>query len=167
MKIYRRLILLIFASFVASQNAQYTIESVPAYSLQRSCVQYCIGTGDGGLPGNLGCPNPNQPLNACACRTDLQPSASSFLTSCVNQWCSSDPSDLSSAISIYDSYCASNGFAIVTAPASTTGATSFMTIPATTPTATATSSSTSLTIGSSELLLIFPLVSTILVYHLF
>lgn len=129
MKIYRSLILVIFASVVASQNnSQYTIESVPAYSLQRVCVQNCVGTDLGfGLPANIGCPAdsccPETYLGACACRTDLQPSAFSYLTQYVNQQCSSNPSDLSSAISLYDSYCVSNGFPLVTA-ISTTAATS-------------------------------------------
>src|SRR5271156_2414232 len=112
MKNYCGLILVIFASVVASQNSQYTIESVAEYSLQRNCVQTCIGIDILGLPNNIGCPYPY--LNACACRTDLQPSASTYLTQCVDLSCSSDPSDLSSAISLYDSYCASNGFPIVT-----------------------------------------------------
>jgi hypothetical protein len=169
MKIYRSSILVIFASVVASQNSQYTIESVAEYSLQRACVQTCVGPDLDGLPQNIGCPYPY--LNDCACRTDLQLSASTFLTQCVDQWCSSDPSDFSSAISLYDSYCVSNRFPIVTAPISTPATTSYVTIPAavstaTAPTATATSSSTSLTTSSSELLLTFILLSTILVHHL-
>jgi hypothetical protein len=131
------LILFCFASLVAAQNSAYTIESVSAYSLQRTCVQNCLG----GLPGQIGCPFSYVYLNQCACRTDLQPSASTFLTGCVNNGCSRDPSDLSSAISLYDSYCVSNGFALVTVPASTTAATSFATV-ATPGTAAATSTQT-------------------------
>ena len=164
MKIYcSSIILVIFASVVVSQQAQqYTIISVPAYEHQHACVQYCIGgEADENLPNALGCPSTY--LNACVCRTDLQPSASSFLTACVNQGCSSDPSDLSSAISLYDSYCASNGFPVP----NTTAGTSFVTNPtAPWPTATAaTYSSASLTISSRELLLTF-ILSTILVHHL-
>jgi hypothetical protein len=165
MKIYRSLILVIFASAVASQNSPYTLDSVPAYALQRVCVQNCVGTGYLGLPANIGCPYTY--LNACACRTDLQSSASSYLTQCVDQQCSSDPSDLSSAISLYDSYCVSNGYPLLPA-ISTTAATSFVTpaATATAPTATATSGSTSLTTSSSELVLTLILLSTILVHHL-
>jgi hypothetical protein len=162
MRIYRSLILVTFASVVTSQISQYAIQSVAGYSLQRACVQECVSSGYYGLPTGIGCPNPY--LIACVCRTDLQPSASTFLTQCVNQGCSSDPSDLSSAISLYDSYCALNGVPLVTAPVSTTAATSFVTSPPTGPTATATSSSTSLTttLDSSELLLAIILIPTIL-----
>ncbi|KAN0073429.1 hypothetical protein V8E54_008649 [Elaphomyces granulatus] len=161
MKIYYSLILVIFASVVASQVSIFSINGDPAFSIQRVCVQACLGPGYTGVPGNIGCAYEDDVyLNACVCRTDLQPSASSYLTKCVNSGCATEPSDLSSAISIYDNYCASNGFPV---PA----ATSFISNPLNAATATvpkATSSSISLTISSSELLLTF-ILSTILIHH--
>jgi hypothetical protein len=47
MKIYHGLILVIFASIAASQNSPYTIQSLPAYTLQRYCVQLCLTDGTG------------------------------------------------------------------------------------------------------------------------
>jgi hypothetical protein len=162
MKIYPSLILVIFASVVVSQNSLFTIQSVPAYSLQRVCVQNCVFPGNGDLALNIGCPYPV--LNACVCRTDLQRSASIYLTQCVDQGCFSDPSDLSSAISLYDSYYVSNGLPLLLVQAFTTAATSFVTSPLTGLTATAISSSTSLTttLDSNKLLLAIILILTIL-----
>jgi hypothetical protein len=143
MNIYNRLILLIFASITASQNTPYTIQSLPAYSLQRACVQGCLA-GEYAVAYDLNCPQ----LNACVCRTDLQSQVSTYLTSCVNAGCSTNPPDLSSAVELYDSYCSMNGYPIVGAVVTTTASTSFVTSPATAtviivPTATVTATETS------------------------
>jgi hypothetical protein len=86
--------------------ASVTIERSNPYSSLRFCAQQCLAGGtDGGglpLPQAIGCSNN---LNACMCRADLSPSASSFLTTCVDSNCSGDMSDLSSALAAYTVYC--------------------------------------------------------------
>jgi hypothetical protein len=83
-----------------------TIESSGEYSSLRQCAQQCIwgGTDGGGppLPQAISC---NDNLNGCMCRADLSPSASSFLTTCIDSNCSGDQDDLSSAIAAYTVYC--------------------------------------------------------------
>jgi hypothetical protein len=84
-----------------------TIESVAQYSSLRECAQYCVyggpPNGSPGLPVYLGCWNPA--LNDCFCRADLSASATNFLSTCVNQWCSGDAADISSAVGVYETYC--------------------------------------------------------------
>jgi hypothetical protein len=88
-----------------------SIESDPAYLLQRNCVRSCIVW----LPYRLDCPE--KYTNECFCRADLKSKASSTITGCVNTGCSpSATADLSNAISVYDGYCAIP--TVVTTPAS-------------------------------------------------
>jgi hypothetical protein len=85
--------------------SSYSINSIVAYSSLRNCAQNCLfgGTQNGGpaLPYALGCPN----LNGCVCRADLAASASSFITSCVNTWCTGNSADINSAAAVYGQYC--------------------------------------------------------------
>jgi hypothetical protein len=99
-----------FASIAASQEPPtWSIQSVSVFGYLRVCAQGCLGLGPYSyLPAVLDCPSPI--LNACVCRTDLASSASSALTSCVNQGCSSNPADVSSVVSLYNSYCSVNGY---------------------------------------------------------
>ncbi|KYK58634.1 hypothetical protein DCS_05651 [Drechmeria coniospora] len=60
-------------------------------------------------------------MNGCYCRTDLQANAYQSLSRCVSRFCSGNSNDLSSAASIYSSYCTSNGF-IANNEAAATGA---------------------------------------------
>jgi hypothetical protein len=86
--------------------APVTIENSGEYSSLRGCAQQCLwgGTDGGGLPlpQVISCSNN---LNLCMCRSDLSPSASAFLTTCVDSNCSGDINDLSSAIAAYTIYC--------------------------------------------------------------
>jgi hypothetical protein len=103
--------LLILASFV-SADGTVTLYSLPGYTSQRACAQLCfygcnycgIGPWTAGLINAIGCAQPF--LDSCMCRTDLFPSASGYLSTCVSSACSSDSVDVNSALSIYGSYCA-------------------------------------------------------------
>jgi hypothetical protein len=157
-------IVLALASTVICQNPTYSIQSVNGYALLRACAQACLWNDLYNLPDKLNCARPV--LNACVCRTDLGPSASSFLTTCVNSECSSNSNDLVSAVSLYDSYCIANSYI----PAMTTAGTIPLLPTTSRQPPTATSSPTSGPAGSSatsstepsELLLMFILVPVIL-----
>ena len=41
----------------------------------------------------------------CYCATDLQPSASSYITACINSGCTGDQADVSIGMSLYNGYC--------------------------------------------------------------
>jgi hypothetical protein len=110
----------------AQETLPQTIFSLDIFSSQKPCAQACFTTGIiGGCFGDivgdaLGCVNDNScgqgsrglAPNDCYCRTDLQSVAESFLTSCVKNACTVGDSsiDISSAGSIYDLYCSSQGF---------------------------------------------------------
>lgn len=99
--------ILLALSLRALCESSVSIVSAEPYINQRSCVQQCIyhpGVNDDLAPF-IGC---NPPLNACYCRADLASSVSYFLTSCVNEGCSSHSADISLAISVYNGYCRSN-----------------------------------------------------------
>jgi CFEM domain len=153
-------LILALASIGASQNPTFSIRSVNEYQLLRQCAQSCLW--DDYLQDDLSCPDP--PLNACMCRTDLGPSASSYLTQCVNSECASNSNDVFSAVSLYDSYCVANGYI----PATTTplgslpsSVGSFTQPTVVSPTKSGSTSSTTVP-ASSELLLIFTLALAIL-----
>jgi len=88
-----------------SQNDAISIWSEPDYVRQRDCLKLCwrCNTPCPVVHGVIGCAN--APFDSCMCREDLRSSASSFLTSCINYRCSSAPTDLTSAVSLYNSYC--------------------------------------------------------------
>lgn len=58
-----------------------------------------------GLNNALGCND----LDSCFCRTDLQSSAVSYLTTCINSQCSTNAIDVSADVSLYDGYCGVDG----------------------------------------------------------
>ncbi|KAK5065379.1 hypothetical protein LTR84_001217 [Exophiala bonariae] len=95
--------------------ATVTLTNLPAYQSQRSCATQCFYSGfsSGGGPDRLA----NQldcsvdPIeNDCFCRADLQDDADALIQSCVYDLCSRNTIDVSSAVSIYDSYCTAAGF---------------------------------------------------------
>lgn len=109
-----------------------TFPSAPT-NPQSPGAQSCFALGSPGcsadaLGNALGCHAPEctpqwAATNNCYCRSDLQSVATSYLSSCVDKGCTVGDSsiDVSSAISIYDSYCQGNGFAAMgNAPAATT-----------------------------------------------
>lgn len=107
--------LLIFALAHAVFAATVTLTNLPAYQSQRSCAKQCfyIGFSSGGGPDRLAdhldcAVDPIE--NDCFCRADLQDDADAFVQSCVYDYCSKNTIDVSSAVSIYDSYCTAAGF---------------------------------------------------------
>ena len=119
----------------AQENLPQSIFSLDVFSSQKPCAQACFTTGVlagcfGDIVGDaIGCVNDNAcglgtrglAPNNCYCRTDLQPVAESFLTSCVKSACTvGDASiDISNAGSIYDYYCSSQGFPVSVAATTT------------------------------------------------
>lgn len=121
------------ASLTLAQGTTYeTIYSLDSWSSQKPCAQQCfintslgchidevaaaIGCEYNDCSANYGAPND------CYCRADLQSVAQSYLTSCVSAQCTVGDSsiDISSAGSIYNYYCSSNGFPAAAVVATTT-----------------------------------------------
>jgi len=108
----------------ASTAAKFTMTDIPTFESMRNCAQICVTAPFGSLPVTLGCNYPYQ--NECVCRVDLAGVASNYLSSCVPSQCTVGPADadMSSMMSIYNSYCKSNGFDVTAAPAVATSASS-------------------------------------------
>jgi len=125
--------LLFCLDLTRAQNTQLqTIFSLDIYSSQKPCAQGCfirggycfqdiVGDAIGCVDDNVcGLGSSGLAVNECYCRTDLQAVAESFLTACVKSACTVGDSsiDISSAGSIYNSYCSA---ALATSvPAATT-----------------------------------------------
>lgn len=94
-----------------------SIQSEDGYKVLRSCAQKCVAYfGLNDLQSKLGCGgNPFQ--NECLCRTDLASAANKHLSTCCDAACTVGPSngDITSAISVYDSYCLANGYDVTAA----------------------------------------------------
>jgi len=89
-----------------------SLASVSDYMVARGCVQGCMlsrpPNGDWNLAQNLQCGIGGiRTYDECFCRKDLATDANSILTSCVNEWCSGNADDVSSAVSLYSDYCVS------------------------------------------------------------
>jgi hypothetical protein len=128
-------VLLFFVSVIVGQDTSLqTIYSLDIFSSQKPCARSCfwqnyLGCQIDGVASKIGCGynycNQNTELvgaqNSCYCRTDLQPAAEAYITSCVKSACTVGDSsiDISSAGSIYNYYCSSKGF-LVNVPATTT-----------------------------------------------
>ena len=127
--------LLIYASFTFAQNTgQQTITALPAYSSLRACAQNCIWQSGLGcetdvLGATIGCANGDAcftpkvaAYNSCYCRTDLQNTAMSYLSTCVRNSCTEGAytADLSAVQSLYGGYCTAEGYAAVLAEATST-----------------------------------------------
>jgi hypothetical protein len=78
-----------------------TIQSGVPFKEQRQCVQNILNN----LGSVLSCPSNGGYLESCWCRADLVPLAYSYISSAVPPSCNSNPPDLTSAISLYSSYC--------------------------------------------------------------
>ncbi|KAH7141082.1 hypothetical protein EDB81DRAFT_900732 [Dactylonectria macrodidyma] len=96
----------------AAAPATFTIDSEPDYDNQRRCGKACMWEGNYWIGGRLGCDNPA--VNDCMCRTNLASAISSYATSCLETLCTvGDPdSDISTFLSLYNSYCAKNGYTL-------------------------------------------------------
>lgn len=78
-----------------------------AFLIQRTCVQECIwNNGYRDLPKALNCPYPGS--DPCICRSDLIPSATDFLSSCVSTACLGNTVDISSAVGLWTRYCSAD-----------------------------------------------------------
>ncbi|KAF4231135.1 hypothetical protein CNMCM8980_005613 [Aspergillus fumigatiaffinis] len=110
----------------AADGTTATLTESTAYASQRPCAKRCFYYGSHGgadfLAGEIGCAvDPIE--NECICRSDLQQTADSFLRKCVSDRCGKNAIDVSSAVSIYDAYCTSNGYTRATSTAQMKGAT--------------------------------------------
>ncbi|KAH8727394.1 hypothetical protein GQ44DRAFT_825104 [Phaeosphaeriaceae sp. PMI808] len=117
--ITRSTLLLAFLSpHLVRPQATQTISSDPAYQSLRACGQLCFYLQKQDVLGNnLKCCKQQYCLDQadeqCYCREDLGPKATSYLSQCVNNRCSS-PVDFTSAVNVYDSYCDRNRNVMVT-----------------------------------------------------
>lgn len=108
-------LLSIFALAPSILAATVTLTDLPAYQSQRGCAIPCFHIGYGGAGGpdqladQLDC-SVSPIENDCFCRADLQDDADALIQSCVYEACSGNTIDVSSAVSIYDSYCTAAGF---------------------------------------------------------
>lgn len=93
---------------VQTKAATVSLATDAKMAAQRTCVQGCMMSRpvDGGtnLPWALQC-TASPAYNDCLCRPDLSTDANTFLTECVNKYCTGEAADISSAVSIYGSYC--------------------------------------------------------------
>ena len=97
---------------VASNSV--TINSLTDFQGLRECARLCLYSGHGDLGEQLECGDDglHTPyLDTCFCRTDLAVDGSSYLTSCINEGCTTNSVDLSGAISVWNSYCGFGSYA--------------------------------------------------------
>ncbi|KAF2467691.1 uncharacterized protein BDR25DRAFT_266686 [Lindgomyces ingoldianus] len=95
------------ASVLSAQSN--SIVQQTAYNEQRGCIKSCLwgSPPNGDLSVQLGCSSPW--VNECYCRADAPPRASKILSACISTACTdvvSPTIDVSSAISVYNGYCA-------------------------------------------------------------
>jgi hypothetical protein len=157
-------------------DGSVTITNEPYYSLLRPCAQQCMWCGQYwlqncpalGINNILTCG-----LDSCYCRTDLQSSALSYITSCVLSGCSGDSVDLTQGLSLYSGYCSIDGATLDNYPAATStlpaGTTTLAASPGTGPTVLVVStdipyySSSIRTAVTSEWVLILPVAAAVAV----
>lgn len=121
----------------ANADATVSIANQPAYSRLRPCAQPCIWCGEYWL---INCPGGAVGINnaltcngldSCFCRTDLQGSAASYLTTCINSQCNTNDVDVSAGVSLYDGYCGVDGATLDNYPTTGTAAVGTTTLTAT------------------------------------
>ncbi|GIK05353.1 hypothetical protein Aspvir_009460 [Aspergillus viridinutans] len=124
------LVLLCCTLFITIAEATTaTLTDSTAYASQRPCAKKCFYWGSssqGGadfLANRIDC-GVDPIENECICRSDLQQTPDSFLRKCVTDNWDANAIDVSSAVRIYDDYCASNGYTRATSTAQTTRTTS-------------------------------------------
>ena len=96
------------AALAVLSTGTVTITSLTEFQGLRQCARDCLYYGHGDLGEQLECGDDglHTPyLNTCLCRTDLTSDGSSYLTSCINDGCTSKRVDLLGAISVWNSYC--------------------------------------------------------------
>ena len=100
--------------YPALAGSAVSIRSEDGFKAMRECARDCLAfNGSGDLLGKFGCGYPQQ--NDCLCRTDLASAASKHLSTCCVGRCTVGPAegDISTAVSIYQSYCMGNGYDVV------------------------------------------------------
>ncbi|GAB1309971.1 Extracellular membrane protein CFEM domain-containing protein [Madurella fahalii] len=106
--------LLLLSQPTASQApATFSLPSQPEYNLLSSCGKACLyGSGDVWIGGRLGCSGPY--TNDCMCRVDKAPAISSYASECNKNLCTSGDvqQDINTFLSLYNSYCAKNGYTL-------------------------------------------------------
>ncbi|KAI0433261.1 hypothetical protein F5Y09DRAFT_92005 [Xylaria sp. FL1042] len=126
-----RSLIAIFSLLHLAACESVSLAQASAFASQRPCAQSCFGGGIfgdvGELADGIGCAYQN-PQNECVCRLDLQSNADEYIASCVSRYCSANTLDITSAVSIYDSYCTSAGYVRDT-PATATSADSSTSAP--------------------------------------
>ena len=122
------------ATLAALSTGTVTIASLTEFQGLRQCARDCLYYGHGDLGEQLECGDDglHTPyLNICLCRADLTSEGSSYLSSCINEGCTSKSADLLRAISIWNSYCRFGANTTATHPQSSTNTSP--TLPAETP----------------------------------
>ena len=112
------LLLLQAASPAQATGGVVSIRDELPFKALRECAADClVWNSSGDLIGKLGCKYPYQ--NDCLCRADLGGVATKHLSSCGTTRCTVGPpdGDISSALSIYNSYCLANGYEVTKAQA--------------------------------------------------
>ena len=120
----------VFAATTAGPLAPVSIKSLLAYSTAKPCAAGCLvyngiwvcGVNQGyhDLGQDLGCGC--GPINACWCSAGLQPSATSYISSCISAGCSKFPNvdqDITSMLDLYGGYCATANVEASSKPADT------------------------------------------------
>jgi hypothetical protein len=107
---------LFFESVKSQISASVSIYYDPTFKAQRACATGCylcygVWQPSECLALDIGCGEHNV-LNGCFCRTDLQPTAYSILSKCVDSACANTV-DVQSALSIYTGYCATMASTVV------------------------------------------------------
>jgi len=104
----RFLPLLLLPSFsIAQASPTVSLANSPEYTALRNCAQCCLVycfvnfSPANLIQDKLGCANN---LNSCLCRADLIPQGVSYLSSCVYSACTSDITDVASAVAVYTDY---------------------------------------------------------------
>lgn len=118
--------LILFVPTFVDAESSISLDALPAYTVLRECARECLYCPKClfvmDVGSKIGCGENGDPpyFDSCFCRSDLAPSASSYLTSCIRRSCSSQPADITSAVSIYDDYCSFDREAVPTATPTTT-----------------------------------------------
>jgi len=149
----------------AIDTATVSITAAAEYAIEPACVQSCVYYNSFDVADylvvQLGCTSTI--YNACYCTQIADQSASTILSSCVNTLCRGT-TEISNAISLYESYCSGAGYPRSASASQTSTSTSVTTVSgSTTPSSTAittTTSTSSFSLSASSLILITPLSSS-------
>jgi hypothetical protein len=98
-----------FVPYTVSQDLHtVSIFSRDDFKVLRPCANYCLYGGGDVAPG-AGCGSPY--YNQCWCSSNIAPSATSHISTCITNRCTDD-FDISTAVAIYYSYCSEAGYPI-------------------------------------------------------